>query len=43
MKIVAAAMIPLLALPASAQRRPPIIDMHLHASSADANGPAHDR
>jgi hypothetical protein len=39
MRIITAALIPLLALPASAQQRLPIIDMHLHASTADASGP----
>src|SRR5262245_30123564 len=37
MKTTAAALISLITVPASAQ--PPIIDMHLHASAADENGP----
>lgn len=39
MRVITAALIALLAVPASAQGRLPIIDMHLHASAADANGP----
>ncbi len=39
MRIITAALMPLLAVPASAQERLPIIDMHLHASAADENGP----
>ena len=39
MRIIAAALIPLLAGPASAQQRLPVIDMHLHASAAHENGP----
>jgi hypothetical protein len=39
MRLIAAAVMPLLAVPAAAQQRLPIIDMHLHASPADANGP----
>jgi len=39
MRVITAALIPLLAVPASAQERQPIIDMHLHASAAAENGP----
>jgi len=39
MRMIPTALILLLALPASAQQRLPIIDMHLHALPADANGP----
>lgn len=39
MRMITAALMPLLAVPASAQAQLPIIDMHLHASAADGNGP----
>jgi hypothetical protein len=39
MRIIIVALIPLAAVPVTAQERLPIIDMHLHASAADANGP----
>ena len=39
MRTLPATLMLLLAMPASAQKGQPIIDMHLHASAADANGP----
>lgn len=39
MKIRTLALMLLFAIPASAQNPLPVIDMHLHASAADANGP----
>ncbi|MGH2376756.1 MAG: amidohydrolase family protein [Gemmatimonadales bacterium] len=39
MRVILAALIPLLAVPASAKGRQPIIDMHPHASAAAENGP----
>jgi uncharacterized protein len=39
MRFLTAVLILAVVDPASAQKRPPIIDMHLHALPADANGP----
>jgi hypothetical protein len=39
LRTITAGLMLLLALPAHAQERRPIIDMHLHASAADENGP----
>jgi predicted TIM-barrel fold metal-dependent hydrolase len=39
MKILTVVLMLLVGVPASAQRHQPVIDMHLHASTADANGP----
>lgn len=39
MKILTVVLMLLAGVPASAQRHQPVIDMHLHASTADANGP----
>ena len=39
MRVITGALISLFAVPASAQERLPIIDMHLHASAARDNGP----
>lgn len=39
MKFLATALILLIGVPASAQKHQPVIDMHLHASTANANGP----
>lgn len=39
MRTITAGWMLLFALPASAQERLPIIDMHLHALAADENGP----
>jgi uncharacterized protein len=39
MRITTAVLIVLVAMPASAQKPLPVLDMHLHASTADGNGP----
>lgn len=39
MKVLVTVLMVLVAVSASAQEREPVIDMHLHALTADANGP----